>query len=195
MIKAQTIKTDAAAQAMTQAMGGVISPGKRDSLVEDVQFVGNIADQLDKVILRIEKDPTLAGGGGTIRRKGNQIGTLLKDFGVDVESFLPEGMGKEFIFDSNIPTISALENTIASGFAKVLYPGQKITNVQIQDAKKVIKLTGLTGSDEVIDRLKEVKSLMGTYVTSYQGLLDVGIDRNENKKLRLNKETGEFEAY
>jgi len=194
-IKAQTIKTDSAAQAMTQMMGGVISPGKRDALVEDVNFVGNIADQLGRVILQIDEDPTLSGGVGTIKKKGNQIGTLLKDLNIDVENLLPEGMGKDFIFDPNIPTINALENTIASGFAKVLYPGQKITNVQIQDAKKIVKLTGLTGSEEVKNRLKEVQALMNTYVTSYQSLLDVGINKGEKKRLKLNPKTGEFEAY
>ena len=194
-IKAQTIKTDIAAQAMQQAGGSVISPGKRDELVKDVEFVSNISNQLDSVIEKIDADPTLAGGVGGIRKTGNKIGTLLKDFGVDVESFLPEGMGKEFIFDSNIPTINALENTIASGFAKVLYPGQKITNLQINEAKKVVKLTGLTGSKEVTDRLREVKSLMNTYVNSYQNLLDVGSIKNEKKRLKLNPKTGEFEEF
>lgn len=194
MIKAQTIKTDAAAQAMAQAGGMVVTPGKRDAIVEDVRFVSNIADQLDNVTNLIDQDPTLAGGVGAVRSAGNKIGTLLKDLNFDVEAILPEGMGKEFIFDPNISTLTALENTIASGFAKVLYPGQKITNLQINEAKEIIKLRSLSGSDEVKNRLNEVKQLMKTYTTSYQRLLEID-EPNKNIRLKLNPETGEFEKF
>ena len=191
---AQTVKTDTAAQAMAQAGGMVVTPGKRDAIVEDVRFVSNIADQLDNVITLIDQDPTLSGGVGAIRSTGNKIGTLLKDLNFDVETILPEGMGKEFIFDPKISTLSALENTIASGFAKVLYPGQKITNLQINEAKSIIKLRGLSGSDEVKNRLKEVKQLMKTYTTSYQRLLEID-ESNKTPRLKLNLETGEFEEF
>ena len=118
----------------------------------------------------------------------------VKDLNFDVETILPEGMGKEFIFDPKISTLSALENTIASGFAKVLYPGQKITNLQINEAKSIIKLRGLSGSDEVKNRLKEVKQLMKTYTTSYQRLLEID-ESNKTPRLKLNLETGEFEEF
>jgi len=191
-IKAQTIKTDVSAQAMAQAGGSVVSPGKRDEIVKDLGFVQKIEDQLGNVIQKVEDDPSLIGGLGSVRRGANKIGTLLKDLDIDVEPFLPQGMGKKFIFDPDIPTISALENTIAAGYAKVLYPGQKITNQQINQAKEIINLTGLTGSDEVKNRLLQVQREMNNFTTSYQNLLDID---KKPKRLKYNPKTGEFEEF
>ena len=192
MVKAQTIKTDAAAQSLAQMGGKVISTGKRDEIVKDIEIVSNIGNQLRNILGQVKEDPTLLGGVGGIRRAGNKIGTLLKDFKIDVESFLPEGMGKDFIFDPNIATLSALENTVAAGYAKVLYPGQKITNLQINQAKKIVNLTGLTGSEEVENRLIQVESEMNNFVNSYRNLLEVD---NKPKRLRFNMETNDFEEF
>lgn len=192
-IKAQTVKTDVAAQALQQAGGSVISPGKRDEIVKDVRYVSGIRDQLGSVIKTIKDDPTLLGGVGSLRRGANKIGTLFKDVGIDVKQFLPEGVTKEFVFDPDIPTITALENTIAAGYAKVLFPGQKITNLQIQQAKEVVALTGFTGSDEVINRLQQVDREMNNFVNSYQNLLEM--ENNVPKKFRFNPNTNQLEEF
>jgi len=189
---ASTVKTDTAAQALAQAGGQVISPGKRDEIVKDLEFVSNIENQLGTVIDKVVDDPTLLGGIGGVRRGANKIGTLLKDIGIDVKQYLPEGITKDFIFDPDIPTISALENTVAAGYAKVLYPGQKITNLQIQQAKEIVGLTGLTGSEEVKNRLLQVQKEMNNFTTSYQNLLEI---EKPKKKLRFNEKTGQLEEF
>jgi hypothetical protein len=191
-IRAQTIKTDVAAQSLAQQGGQVISPGKRDEIVKDLEFVKKIELQLGNVIQKVTDDETLLGGMGAVRRGANKIGTLLKDLDIDIEPYLPKGLGKDFIFDPNIPTISALENTIAAGYAKVLYPGQKITNQQINQAKEIVNLTGFTGSDEVKNRLLQVQREMNNFTTSYQNLLEVD---KKKTRLRYNSETGQLEEY
>ncbi len=191
-IRAQTIKTDVAAQALAQQGGQVISSGKRDEIVKDLEFVKKIESQLGNVIQKVTDDETLLGGMGAVRRGANKIGTLLKDLDIDIEPYLPKGFGKDFVFDPNIPTISALENTIAAGYAKVLYPGQKITNQQINQAKEIVNLTGFTGSDEVKNRLLQVQREMNNFTTSYQNLLQVD---KKKTRLRYNSETGQLEEY
>ena len=191
-IRAQTIKTDVAAQALAQQGGQVISPSKRDEIVKDLEFVRKIESQLGNVIQKVTDDETLLGGMGAVRRGANKIGTLLQDLDIDIEPYLPKGLGKDFIFDPDIPTISALENTIAAGYAKVLYPGQKITNQQINQAREIVNLTGFTGSDEVKNRLLQVQREMNNFTTSYQNLLEVD---KKKTRLRLNLETGELEEF
>ena len=175
-IKAATIRTDAGASGLQQS--GVVAGGPaRDKVVKDLSYVKNIRRQTDLITKKIKEDPTLTGGVGTLRRGGNQIGTLIKDLGFDISKILPEGMGKEFIFDPDIPTIKALENTLAAGYAKVLYPGQKITNLQINQAKDIVGLTGLTGSDEVADRVSQIAKEMDIFIKSNESLL--GIKKEE----------------
>lgn len=188
-IKAQTIKTDSAAQAL-QSSGTIVGKGERDRVVKDLRYVSQIRNQLDLIKEKFKEDPTLSGGLGAVRRTGNKIGTLLKDVGFDIEKILPEGITKDFIFDKDIPTISALENTLAAGYAKVLYPGQKITNLQIQQAKDIVNLTGLTGSEEVQNRIDQLGREMDVFINTNQNLLG-----EQPKRFRINPKTGNLEEY
>jgi len=153
--------------------------------VKDLSYVKNIKNQANLIVEKIKNDPTLTGGIGEVRRGANRIGTLLKDLGFDVEEFLPKGIGKEFIFDPDIPTIVALENTLAAGYAKVLYPGQKIAVQQINQAKEIINLTGLTGSEEVINRIKQVAREMDIFIRSNESMLGIKEDLSKDQKFRV----------
>jgi len=177
-IDAATIKTEAFASGLQQE-GQVVGGPARDKVVKDLSYVKNIRRQADLIRDKIKEDPTLTGGVGTLRRGGNQIGTLLKDLGFDIGKILPEGVTKDFIFDPDIPTIAALENTLAAGYAKVLYPGQKITNLQINQAKKIVNLTGLRGSEEVSNRIEQIAKEMDIFIRSNESLL--GLREEENK--------------
>ena len=188
-VKAQTVKTDTFAQSL-QNSGVLVGKGDRDKVVKDLSYVTQIRGQIDVLKQKIDEDPTLSGGIGAVRRGGNKIGTLLKDIGINVEQILPEGLSKDFIFDSDIPTISALENTLEAGYAKVLYPGQKITNQQINQARQIVNLTGLTGSDEVKQRLDQIGREMDVFISSNKALLG-----EEIKKFRINPNTGKLEEY
>ena len=59
-----------------------------------------------------------------------------------------------------------------------MYPGQKIAVQQIQQAKKIINLTGLTGSDEVINRINQVSKEMDVFIRSNENMLGLN-DKNE----------------
>lgn len=169
-IRGSTIKTDAAVNQARQAAGEVLNPSQRDKIVKDNKFVENMGIKLNDVINKIDKEPSLAGLKGAARRFGNQVATAGKDFGIDISSFLPKG-SKEFLFDDDIATINALENLIAPGYARVLFPAQKITNLQITEAKKALALTGLTGADEVKARLRQISKDFDQFIETNQSLL------------------------
>jgi len=169
-IRGATIKTDAAVNQARQAGGEVLNPSQRDKIVKDNKFVQNMGIKLNDVINKIDEEPSLAGLKGAARRFGNQIATAGKDFGIDISSFLPKG-SKEFLFDDDIATINALENLIAPGYARVLFPAQKITNLQITEAKKALALTGLTGADEVKARLTQISKDFDQFIETNQSLL------------------------
>ena len=168
-----------------QIEGQVVSGPQRDRIVKDLSYVKNIKNQANLIVEKIKNDPTLTGGIGEVRRGANRIGTLLKDLGFDVEEFLPKGISKEFIFDPDIPTIVALENTLAAGYAKVLYPGQKIAVQQINQAKEIINLTGLTGSEEVINRIKQVAREMDIFIRSNESMLGIKEDLSKDQKFTV----------
>jgi len=169
-IRGATLKTDAAVNELRQQEGQVLNPSQRDKIVKDNKFVENMGVKLNDVINKIDEEPSLAGLKGAARRFGNQVATAGKDFGIDVSSFLPKG-SKEFLFDDDIATINALESLIAPGYARVLFPAQKITNLQITEAKKNLKLTGLTGADEVKARLKQISKDFDQFIETNQSLL------------------------
>ena len=169
-IRGATLKTDAAVNELRQQEGQVLNPSQRDKIVKDNKFVQEMGVKLNDVINKIDKEPSLAGLKGSARRFGNQMATAAKDFGIDVSSFLPKG-SKEFLFDDDIATVNALENLIAPGYARVLFPAQKITNLQITEAKKALALTGLTGADEVKARLRQISKDFDQFVETNQSLL------------------------
>ena len=169
-IRGSTLKTDAAVNQARQAGGEVLNPSQRDKIVKDNKFVQNMGIKLNDVINKIDEEPSLAGLKGAARRFGNQVATAGKDFGIDISSFLPKG-SKEFLFDDDIATINALENLIAPGYARVLFPAQKITNLQITEAKKALALTGLTGADEVKARLRQISKDFDQFIETNQSLL------------------------
>ena len=169
-IRGSTLKTDAAVNELRQQEGQVLNPSQRDKIVKDNKFVQEMGVKLNDVINKIDKEPSLAGLKGSARRFGNQMATAAKDFGIDVSSFLPKG-SKEFLFDDDIATVNALENLIAPGYARVLFPAQKITNLQITEAKKALALTGLTGADEVKARLTQISKDFDQFVETNQSLL------------------------
>ena len=176
--QAATVKTESGISGLQQ-QGQVVSKSVRDKVVKDLNYVKNIRQQANLIRDKIKEDPTLTGGVGSLRRGGNQIGTLLKDLGIDVGKLLPEGVTKDFIVDPDIPTIAALENTLAAGYAKVLYPGQKITNLQINQAKDIVGLTGLTGSEEVAARINQIAKEMDIFINANESLLGA----NQDKKI------------
>jgi len=169
-IRGSTLKTDAAVNELRQQGGQVLNPSQRDKIVKDNKFVQTMGVKLNDVINKINEEPSLGGLKGSARRFGNQIATAAKDFGIDVSSFLPKG-SKEFLFDDDIATINALENLIAPGYARVLFPAQKITNLQITEAKKALSLTGLTGADEVKARLTQISKDFDQFIETNQSLL------------------------
>jgi len=169
-IRGSTLKTDAAVNELRQQEGQVLNPSQRDKIVKDNKFVQEMGGKLNDVINKIDKEPSLAGLKGSARRFGNQMATAAKDFGIDVSSFLPKG-SKEFLFDDDIATVNALENLIAPGYARVLFPAQKITNLQITEAKNNLKLTGLTGADEVKARLTQISKDFDQFIETNQSLL------------------------
>ena len=115
-------------------------------------------------------DPTLGGFTGTLRRIANKFATGAKDFNIDIEPFLTEGM-EEKVFDTDIAKLAAIEDLIAPAYARVVFPNQRMTTFLVQEAKNKMNLTGATGSEEVQTRLKEIKRQFDMYLKNNEELL------------------------
>ena len=165
-----SFKTEAAASGLQQA-GQVVGGTQRDKIVANTKFVGEVRKNLDIVDDMIAKDPSLAGLSGTLRRIGNKTLTAAKDLNIDLTGPIKAFGGEELLLDTNIAKLNALEDAIAPAYARVLFPNQRITNYLIQETKDAIGLTGLTGSDEVKARLKEIRRQFDNYIKNNEELL------------------------
>ena len=169
-IEGATIKTSAAADRIMQGQGVVLGKAARDELVRNSSFVTTIRGNLDTIDDILVKDKDLGGLSGSLKRFGFKAATAAEGIGFPVKELLPKNF-ENLIFDNDVARLEALETILAPGFARVIFPNQRMTNFLIQDAKNKIQLTGLTGTEEVRARLKEIKSQFDNYLQNNETLL------------------------
>ena len=183
-IKGATLKTEAAAYGL-QGAGQVVGRADRDKIVQDQSFVKTIRTNLDEVTELLTEDQSLGGASGSIKRLANKLATATEGFGVDVKKFIPKGLEDE-VFDTDIARLAAIEALILPAYARVIFPNQRMTNYLIEMARKRMNLTGLTGTEEILARLKEVSSQFDKYIENNEILLgNQPIYRDEIKKFKI----------
>ena len=183
-IKGATLKTEAAAYGL-QGAGQVVGRADRDKIVQDQSFVKTIRTNLDEVTELLTEDQSLGGASGSIKRLANKLATATEGFGVDVKRFIPKGLEDE-VFDTDIARLAAIEALILPAYARVIFPNQRMTNYLIEMARKRMNLTGLTGTEEILARLKEVSSQFDKYIENNEILLgNQPIYRDEIKKFKI----------
>ena len=170
-IRAATAKTEAAAKGIRQQEGEVVGGPARDKIVNSTKFVERQLGNLNEIQKIFEEDPSLGGLTGSLRRFGNKTITAAKDLNIDLTGTIEAFGGEELLLDTNIAKINALEDLLVPAYARVMNPNTRITNLMLMEAKKAIKLTGLTGSDEVKARLAEIQNQFKTYIKDQNTLL------------------------
>lgn len=159
----------------------VLPPARADDLAAMGDWLDFQAGEIDRMIGVIESDPTIAGAPGLIRR-GVQavtgaaagIADLLGEAGAgqasrfmlnvsrQAEQDVNSGNLDESTFDElfNNPNISSLrlfENTLAYTLARLRMPEGRLLASVINDAKRDASLTGLRGSDDVLNVLNDIQ--------------------------------------
>ena len=182
-IKGATLKTESAAFGL-QGAGQVVGKASRDKIVQNQSFVKTVRTNLDDVYDLLDKDQSLGGAPGLVRNIANKLGTAAEGFGVDVKAFMPEGLENK-VFDTDIARLAALEALIAPAYARVIFPNQRMTNFLVQEAQDKMNLTGLSGTEEVLSRLGEIKNQFDKYIENNEILLgNQPIYRDEIKKFK-----------
>ena len=169
-IKAATIRTDAAADRALQGTGIVLGKAARDKLVQNTMFVETIHGNLNDIDDMLAVDKNLGGLSGSIKRIGFKVASAAEGIGIPVKELLPKNL-EDAVFDNDAARLEALETVLAPGFARVIFPNQRMTNFLIKEAKDKIRLTGLTGTEEVRARLAEIKEQFDNYLKNNQKLL------------------------
>ncbi len=169
-----------------QQKGIVQSGAARDKIIQETSFVTRQLGNLDNIEKLLTDDPSLAGLAGFARRTANQIITAAKDFNFDLTGPIKALGAKDLVLDTDIAKLNAIEDLLVPAYARVLNPNTRITNLMLTQAKDAINLTGLTGSDEVKARLKEIKEQFKTYINDQNALLGKQIiDQNIIKKFKI----------
>ena len=184
-IKDATYITNAAMEREIQSGGVVIGKAARDKLSQNQSFVKTVRTNLDEVTKLLTEDQSLGGSPGFIRRISNKLATAAEGFGVDVKSFMPKGL-EDKVFDSDIAKLSALEALLAPAYARVLFPNQRMTNFLVQEAQDKMNLTGLGGTEEVLNRLEEITNQFDIYINKNEVLLgNQPVYRDDIKKFKI----------
>ena len=138
--------------------------------MQNQSFVKTVRTNLDDVTKLLTEDQSLGGASGSIKRLANKLATATEGLGVDIKKFIPEGLEDE-VFDTDIARLAAIEALILPAYARVTFPNQRMTNYLIEMARRRMNLTGLTGTEEVLARLKEVASQFDNYIENNEVLL------------------------
>ncbi len=183
-IKGATLKTEAAASNL-QGAGQVVGKAARDKIVQNQSFVKTVRTNLDDVTKLLTEDQSLGGASGSIKRLANKLATATEGLGVDIKKFIPEGLEDE-VFDTDIARLAAIEALILPAYARVTFPNQRMTNYLIEMARRRMNLTGLTGTEEVLARLKEVASQFDNYIENNEVLLgNQPVYKDDVKKFKM----------
>jgi len=154
-----------------QKEGIVQSSPARDKIIQETSFVQRQLGNLDEIQKLLTEDPSLAGLAGFTRRTANQIITAAKDFNFDLTGPIKALGAEDLVLDTDIAKLNAIEDLLVPAYARVLNPNTRITNLMLQEAKAAIGLTGLTGSDAIRAKLKEIRDQFQTYIDDQNRLL------------------------
>ena len=184
-IKDATYITNAAMERDIQSGGMVIGKAARDKIVSNQSFVKTVRTNLDDVTKLLTENQSLGGASGYINRIANKLATATEGFGVDLKAFMPKGL-EDKVFDSDIARLSALEALLAPAYARVLFPNQRMTNFLVQEAQDKMNLTGLSGTEEVLNRLQEITNQFDIYIEKNEVLLgNQPVYKDDIKKFKI----------
>ena len=132
--------------------------------------------ELEKTLAEIEKDPSLVGAVGSIRKGAQTTVGVVKDLSktvpgmetlsdlagriVDSDEQLSSEQKKRFANDPKISKLRLFENNVGLALARTRVPTGRIPVDIIDRSIKDAQLTGLTSSADVINRVKEILATM-----------------------------------
>jgi len=145
--------------------------------IRQLDFIDRTISQIDTIVTEVEKNPTLVGVPGAIRRAGqtltggiSDISSLITDEQVNEastigrslldETELTEDEKNSFFNDPTISKLRLFENNVGLALARTRHPEGRVPVDIIKRSIGDAKLTGFTSSRDVINRLKEIQSEM-----------------------------------
>ncbi len=168
-----------------------ISPTTRDEIIAVQQELTRGVEILDSVINQVTENPGAFGTTGSIR---GMIQTAASIFGDNARVFpAAENIGEaaaflnDFIRDqvedpdtasdlqpASVGEVQVLESQLRFAYARTLQPEGKLLASTIEQAKNKVKLTGITGSRQVRERLEALRPIFNSALTDSQRRLQLG---------------------
>jgi hypothetical protein len=166
-----------------------ISSNRADDLIGERDLFVQARGQIGELIQNIENDPTSVGIGGSIRSNiktavgvGSDIGSLisgtsLNGVGLAAQNEFNQAVSNGQISEQdaaavnglinnpNLSKLELLENNIGLILARSRVGEGRLPVDVIQRSINDVRLTGLTSTQQVVDRLKEIDSQLQTRVT------------------------------
>ena len=168
-----------------------ISPTTRDEIIAVQQELTRGVEILDTVIAQVQENPGSFGATGSIR---GLIQTSASIFGDSARLFPGAqnvGEAAKFLSDfikeqvadpdtaselepSSVGEVQVLESQLRFAYARTLQPEGKLLASTIEQAKNKVKLTGFTGSRQVLERLEALRPIFNSALVDSQRRLQLG---------------------
>lgn len=175
-------------------------------------FIGEGRTMLTRLKDEMREDPTIVGVGGTLRAKGRTLQEIATDFGagplIDKARELLDSSQDpsqfEGLFDSStLSVLDILENSVGMILARLRQDTGRLSVDVIRRSIADVKLTGLTGSEQVQDRIDFILDMLDLRERNIRRSLKLKGDellpesatgfRGGGKFYRLNPETRRLE--
>jgi len=155
---------------------------------EQLSFIGDARTVISDLMTEIQRDPGVVGIKGTLRSTGKTAVGVLSDLGLtglvdrarDLAATQTDASVDEVKgwFDSpTLSVLSLIENSVGLMLARLRQPDGRVSVDVIKRSIADMKLSGLTSSQNVVDRLTFIQRLLDSReksVRKQSGLSDSG---------------------
>jgi hypothetical protein len=149
-----------------------------------LSFIGEGETLIDNLLADIAVDPTIVGIAGSLRSTGKAALGMISDLGAEglmnkakdlaASSDLSLEEMNNLFGNENLSTLDILENSIGMLFARIRQPEDRLLANTINRSISDVKLTGLTSSENVVDRLNLIKKIIAGRKSSINERFGIG---------------------
>ncbi len=168
-----------------------ISPKTRDEIIAIQQELTRGVEILDSVIGQVQENPGSFGVSGTVRGLIQTSASIFGDAAgafpgveniAEVAKFLSDTIRDQVadpdlaseLAPASVGEVQVLESQLRFAYARTLQPEGKLLASTIEQAKQKVKLTGITGSRQVEERLVALKPIFDSALVDTQRRLQLG---------------------
>lgn len=181
--------------AQSKATAGARGRGQVEA-EEQIGFIGEARGIIGDLLGKVKVDPGLVGIRGSFRSTGKTALNVVGELGLSAllesasdlafsNTDLSLDQISELTSSSTLSVLSLIENSVGLILARLRTPQGRVPVDVIKRSIKDVKLTGLTGSQQVIDRLEFINNMLGGREQGLQKRFGLGGGKSGSPRFRV----------